>query len=345
MPDKSTSENKGWFSRFKHGLSASSKSLSAGLGQIFDGSVLSGGKLSEEQCEMLEDQLIMADLGPEMSAHLASTLAKRTFKSSGEHDLLTLGLNELAKEIEHILQPVAKPLIVDETCSNASANPSENFFVSPFVILMVGVNGSGKTTTIGKLAQMWTHAGKRVTLAAGDTFRAAAAEQLAQWAKRCGAGFISRAAGSDPAALAFSATEQAKQEGVDILLIDTAGRLQNRSGLIDELKKIHRVIGKALPGAPHATLLTIDATTGQNAKEQVRIFRDAVNVSNVVVTKLDGSARGGIVVALAGEFGIPVSYVGLGEGADDLQPFDPSAFARGLVGLPPEHFAPEHFEK
>jgi fused signal recognition particle receptor len=225
----------------------------------------------------------------------------------------------LAAEIARIMEPVARPLPLYAT--------------RPQVVLVVGVNGSGKTTTIGKLASQFRAAGKRVVIAAGDTFRAAAVEQLQVWGERAGVPVMTAPEGSDPASLAFEAMTRAQAEGADLLLIDTAGRLQNRQDLMEELAKIVRVIRKKDPAAPHNTLLVLDATTGQNALSQVEIFRKIADVSGLVMTKLDGTAKGGVLVALADRFGLPIHAIGVGETIDDLQPFDPGDFARALVGL------------
>ena len=226
----------------------------------------------------------------------------------------------LAEEIAAILAPVAKPLTLDASRK-------------PHVVLVVGVNGSGKTTTIGKLAQLLRGEGKRVTLAAGDTFRAAAIDQLKVWGERTGCPVVARQPGADAAGLAFEAFEQAKARGDDVLLVDTAGRLQNKTELMAELTKIVRVLKKLDPGAPHTVLLVLDANIGQNAHAQVEAFRSTAQVTGLAVTKLDGTAKGGVVVALAERFGLPVHAIGVGEGADDLRPFDPQDFARSLVGL------------
>ncbi len=218
-----------------------------------------------------------------------------------------------------MLAPVAKPLVVDAARK-------------PFILLMVGVNGSGKTTTIGKLAAKFRAEGKSVLVAAGDTFRAAAIDQLKIWAERTGAGFVAREPGADASGLAYDAIEQARAEGRDVLLIDTAGRLQNKQGLMDELAKIVRVIRKLDPDAPHATLLVLDATVGQNAVSQVEIFKQVAGVTGLVMTKLDGTARGGILVALAAKFGLPVHFIGVGEGVEDLEPFAAKDFARAIAG-------------
>ena len=226
----------------------------------------------------------------------------------------------LAAEVERALLPVAKPLALDRA-------------KRPFVILMVGVNGSGKTTTIGKLAQKFRAQGMKVMIAAGDTFRAAAVEQLKVWGERVGAPVVARAQGADAAGLAFDAFAEAREKGIDVLLIDTAGRLQNKAGLMAELEKIVRVMRKVDDSAPHATLLVLDATVGQNAVSQVELFKKAAGVSGLVMTKLDGTARGGILVALAAQFGLPVHFIGVGEGIEDLEPFEAKDFARAIAGL------------
>ncbi len=226
----------------------------------------------------------------------------------------------LAAEVEKILTPVAKPLAV---------NPSNK----PHIILMAGVNGAGKTTTIGKLAKKFREDGKSVMLAAGDTFRAAAVEQLQVWGDRNGVPVVTKEIGADAAALAFEAVERATAEGTDVLLIDTAGRLQNREELMAELAKVVRVIGKKVEGAPHDTVIVLDATTGQNAVHQVEVFQKLANITGIIMTKLDGSARGGVLVACAEKFGLPVHAIGVGEAIEDLQPFDAAEFARALVGI------------
>jgi fused signal recognition particle receptor len=228
----------------------------------------------------------------------------------------------LADEVIRLIEPVQKPLRID---------PAKR----PFVILVVGVNGSGKTTTIGKLAKQYRDAGKSVILAAGDTFRAAAVEQLQIWGERADAPVMTRPTGSDAAGLAYDAFERAKQDGAEILLIDTAGRLQNKTDLMGELQKIVRVLKKVDPNAPHAVLLVLDATVGQNAHAQAEIFREMVGVTGIVMTKLDGTAKGGVLVSLAEKYGIPIHAIGIGEGAEDLRPFEARAYARSLVGLEP----------
>jgi len=301
-----------WLRRLRQGLSRSSDRLAQGIAGIFN-----RRRLDDDTLEELEDLLIMADLGPATAARLAAGLRRTRFgkEVSGEE---VRGV--LAEDIAGLLEPVARPLLASTAHK-------------PHVVLVVGVNGTGKTTTIGKLAHSFRAEGRSVMLAAGDTFRAAAVEQLQLWGERVGAPVVARPTGADAAGLAFDAHEQAIREGTDILLIDTAGRLHNKANLMDELRKIVRVIAKQDAGAPHDTVLTLDATTGQNALQQVRAFRDMANVTGLVVTKLDGSARGGVVVALAETVGLPVHAVGVGEGEEDLRPFEPRDFARSLMGL------------
>jgi fused signal recognition particle receptor len=305
-------EKQGWFQRLKSGLSRSSSRLTEGLAAI-----LVKRRLDEDTLEEIEELLIAADLGPATAAELAADLGKSRF---GKEVTDTEVREFLAGRVAEMLAPIAVPLETDAAHK-------------PFVILMVGVNGVGKTTTIGKLAERFRAEGKSVMLAAGDTFRAAAVAQLSIWGERTGAAVVKKEAGSDPAALAYEALERARLEAIDVLLIDTAGRLHNKAGLMDELAKMIRVLQKIDPAAPHATLLVLDATTGQNALQQVEIFRNMVNINGLVVTKLDGSAKGGVLVALAKRFNLPVHAIGVGETAKDLQPFDPREFARSLMGL------------
>ncbi|MDO9524126.1 MAG: signal recognition particle-docking protein FtsY [Gemmobacter sp.] len=271
--------------------------------------------VDDAMLESLEDILIRADMGVTTAARVTANIAEGRFGrrvTSGEiRDALTA-------EIARIMDPVARPLPL--------------YGSKPQVVLVVGVNGSGKTTTIGKLASQFRAAGKSVVIAAGDTFRAAAVEQLQVWGQRAGVPVMTAPEGSDPASLAYDALTRARTEGADLLLIDTAGRLQNRADLMEELAKIVRVLRKADPTAPHNTLLVLDATTGQNALQQVEIFRKIADVSGLVMTKLDGTARGGVLVALADKFGLPIHAIGVGEQIDDLAPFDPEDFARALVG-------------
>lgn len=304
-------ERPSWFSRLTTGLKRSSDNLTTSITSVFTKRKLDAATLDE-----LEDVLIQADLGLETATAITDTLRRDRFDKdvSGE-DVRAV----LAAEVEKVLGPVALPLVVDTS-------------KKPFIILMIGVNGSGKTTTIGKLAQKFASEGKSVMLAAGDTFRAAAIEQLQVWGQRTGAPVISRPAGADASGLAFDAVTQAKAEGRDVLIIDTAGRLQNREELMNELEKVIRVIKKVEPSAPHATLLTLDATTGQNALKQVEIFGKRAGVTGLVMTKLDGTARGGILVAIAKRFGLPVHFIGVGEGVDDLEAFAARDFARAIAG-------------
>ena len=305
-------ERRGWFQRLKSGLSRTSDKLAGGITALF-----TKRKLDTETLQQLEDLLITSDLGVATAAKLTANLAREKFDKEVTDEEVR---EAFAADITRILEPVARPLEID------GAN-------RPHVVLVCGVNGSGKTTTIGKLARQWKTEGKTVWLAAGDTFRAAAIEQLQVWGDRAGVPVIARPQGSDPAALAFDALSQAREAGADVLVIDTAGRLQNRAELMDELAKVVRVIKKQAPDAPHDCLLVLDGTVGQNAHNQVKVFREMVDVSGLIVTKLDGSARGGVVVALAEDFALPVHAVGVGEQPDDLRPFEARAFARGLMGL------------
>ncbi len=300
-----------FFERLKSGLSRSTAGLSDSLTGIF-----TKRKLDAETVAEFEEALIRADLGASFATRLAGEVA------NGRHDaeISTYEVrNILSAEIAKILKSVEKPLAIDSS-------------KKPFVILVAGVNGTGKTTTIGKIAKRFTDQGHKVLLAAGDTFRAAAIEQLQVWGQRTKSDVVSRPAGSDAAGLAFDAVEQARKTGADVVLIDTAGRLQNKAGLMSELEKIVRVIKKLDTTAPHATLLVLDATTGQNALSQVEAFKAAVPLTGLVMTKLDGTAKGGILVALADKFRLPVHFIGVGEAASDLQPFDAQAFANALTG-------------
>jgi fused signal recognition particle receptor len=299
-----------FFERLKSGLSKKG-SLSDSLVGLFTRKKLDTTTLAE-----LEDALIRADLGGAQAKAITAAIAKGRYETDISGDELRA---LLAEEVTRLLAPVAKPLVADDSHK-------------PFVVLVAGVNGAGKTTTIGKMAKRLISGGAKVTLAAGDTFRAAAIEQLGVWAKRTGAQFVAGKQGGDAAGLAFEALEKARANGSDVLLIDTAGRLQNKAGLMAELEKIARVIKKLDPAAPHAVLLVLDATTGQNALSQVEAFGQSVPLTGLVMTKLDGTARGGILVALAARFALPVHYLGVGEGEDDLQAFDAAAFARALTG-------------
>jgi len=301
----------GFFTRLKGGLSRSTQRFSDGLT-----SVIRKRRLDDEALEELEDLLISADLGTAAASRVIEAFRRSRFgREVSEVEIR----DALAGEIATILRPVAMPLEID---------PARK----PHVILVVGVNGTGKTTTIGKLAQQYREQGLRPVLVAGDTFRAAAVEQLQVWGERTGAQVITTKPNGDSASLAFDALNRAKAEAADVLLIDTAGRLHNKSALMEELRKIVRVMKRQDATAPHSVLLVLDATTGQNAVQQVKVFKEMVDVTGLVVTKLDGSARGGIVVALAESFGLPVHAVGVGEQAGDLRPFDAREFAGGLVG-------------
>ncbi|HEC90637.1 MAG TPA: signal recognition particle-docking protein FtsY [Alphaproteobacteria bacterium] len=302
----------GWMARLKRGLSKSSSKIGDGISGLLSRRKLDAGAISE-----LEDILITADLGATMAARLVAAIANKKFDADAAPEEIK---RLLADEITAVLAPVARPLVIDPG-------------LKPHVILVCGVNGSGKTTTIGKLAKQYSGGGFSVMLAACDTFRAAAVEQLRVWGERAGAPVIAAATGADAAGLAYDAMLEARNQNADVLLIDTAGRLHNKAGLMAELGKIVRVIKKIDETAPHDCLLVMDAGVGQNAHAQTETFRDTVNVSGLVLTKLDGSARGGVVVALADKFKIPIHAIGVGEGADDLQPFEAGAFADSLLGL------------
>ena len=305
-------EKKGWFARLTSGLKKSATSLTDSVV-----AVVTKRRLDAEALEDLEDVLIQADLGVETATAITRRLeAERFGREVSEAEIRQV----LAAEVAKVLAPVAIPLRVA---------PARR----PHVILMVGVNGAGKTTTIGKLAAKIAALGMKPMLAAGDTFRAAAIEQLGVWGQRTGAPVVTKPQGSDAASLAYEALERARRENVDVLLIDTAGRLQNRAELMAELEKIVRVIRKLDPEAPHDVLLTLDATTGQNALQQVEIFGRTAGVTGLVMTKLDGTAKGGILVAIARRHAIPVHLIGVGEAVDDLEAFDPDSFARAIAGL------------
>lgn len=301
----------GWLSRLTAGLQKTSVQLSQGITSVFTKRRLDDATLAE-----LEDLLIQADLGVEMARTIADRLKKDRFNK----DISPEEVREvLASEVVKVLQPLTKPLVADRTHR-------------PHVILMVGVNGTGKTTTIGKLAARFRNDHLKVMIAAGDTFRAAAIDQLRIWAERAGAAIVTRDVGSDAASLAYEALETARREDYDVLLIDTAGRLQNKSVLMEELEKVVRVMRKIDPTAPHDVVLVLDATTGQNAANQVEVFRRTAGVTGLVMTKLDGTARGGILVAISAKHALPVHAIGVGEGVDDLQPFDAGDFARAISG-------------
>jgi fused signal recognition particle receptor len=299
-----------WWKRLSGGLRRTSSSLGSAISDL-----VSKRKLDAEMVEELESELIRADLGPEFAARIAAALGEGRFEKAIASDEVKA---ILAGEIEKVLAPVARPLEIT---------------ARPFVILVAGVNGSGKTTTIGKLAARFRAEGKSVMLVAGDTFRAAAIDQLKIWGERTGANVMASEAGADAASLAFDAVTAAKAQGVEIVLVDTAGRLQNRTELMNELEKMVRVIRKVEASAPHAVLLVLDATVGQNALTQVEIFGKIAGVTGLVMTKLDGTARGGILVAIAAKFGLPVHFIGVGESVDDLAPFAARDFARAVVGL------------
>ena len=300
-----------WWQRLSGGLKRTSAAIT---GAIFD--LAAKRKLDAAMLEEIEEVLIRADLGIGTAGRIAAALGAGRFDKAISADEVKA---VVAGEVEKILGPVAKPLEVAGG--------------KPFVILVAGVNGSGKTTTIGKLASKYRTEGRKVMLAAGDTFRAAAIDQLKIWGERAGAEVIAREAGADAAGLVFDAVRAAKERGVDVLLIDTAGRLQNRSELMDELHKVVRVMKKVDASAPHAVLLVLDATVGQNALSQVEVFRKVVGVTGLVMTKLDGTARGGILVAIAAKFKVPVHFIGVGESVDDLAPFSAQDFARAIAGV------------
>lgn len=305
-------EKLSWFQRLKAGLFRTSSQLTGQIAALF-----TKRKLDDDTLEELEDLLIQADLGVETAMRVTGALSSERYgKDVTGEDVTRI----MASEIVKVLKPVAKPLALDLNHK-------------PHVILVVGVNGTGKTTTIGKLAAKLSGAGLKVMLAAGDTFRAAAIEQLKIWADRTGSGFIGTKLGADAAGLAYDAFEKARAEKSDVLIIDTAGRLQNKTELMAELEKIVRVLGKLDPDAPHTVLQTLDATTGQNAMNQVEIFRNIAGVNGLVMTKLDGTARGGILVAIAAKHKLPVYFIGVGEGVDDLEPFEAEDFARAIAGV------------
>lgn len=310
----SIDEGPGWsgmYARLKAGLTRTATVLSSGLTGL-----LTKQRLDAETIQALEEALIRADLGTDLARRLSAEIAEGRYDAEiSEREIR----KHLATAIARVMQPSARPFVVDAARK-------------PFVVLVAGVNGTGKTTTIGKIAAKLSSQGRRVTLAAGDTFRAAAIEQLKIWGERAGAQVIARAAGADAAGVAFEALEKARSENADVLLIDTAGRLQNKAGLMAELQKVARVLKKLDPDAPHAVLLVLDATTGQNAISQVEAFRAAVPLTGLVMTKLDGTAKGGILVALADRFALPIHFIGVGESIGDLQVFDAPSFAKALTG-------------
>jgi len=308
----SDTKKPGLFARLKAGLTRSAQTLTTGITRVF-----TRKKLDQAALDDLEELLIGADMGAKVAADVVAEIKRTKFNADVTEEEIR---GALAEEVVKILRRVSKPLII---------RPE----LKPHVILVAGVNGSGKTTTIGKLAQKYRAEGLKVMLAAGDTFRAAAVEQLKIWGERTGAPVIAKDIGADAPGLAFEAFEKARAGGYDVLMIDTAGRLQNKAGLMAELEKMVRVIKKLDPDAPHSAILVLDATTGQNAVAQAEVFRETARITGVVMTKLDGTARGGILVSIAEKFDLPVHYVGVGEGADDLQPFDAESFAKALVGV------------
>ncbi len=312
MSDTQEQPKQSWWRRLSSGLKRTSSAIGTAVTDL-----VTKRKLDRAMLEDIEDVLLRADLGTEVAARVAAAVGEGRYdKAISADEVKTV----VATEVEKVLAKVAQPLAIEAT-------------KKPFVILVVGVNGSGKTTTIGKLASRLRAEGRKVMLAAGDTFRAAAIEQLKIWGERTGAPVVARPHGSDAAGLAFDALTQARTDGIDVLLIDTAGRLQNKTELMNELEKVVRVMRKVDASAPHAVLLVLDATVGQNALSQVDIFRKVAGVTGLVMTKLDGTARGGILVALAEKFGLPVHFIGVGEGVDDLAPFTARDFSRAIAGL------------
>ncbi len=309
--DAANAPRRSWLQRLRQGLGKTSSRLTDGITGVF-----TRRRLDDETLEELEDLLIQADLGLDVSARVTAALKKSRYNTDITSDEVRA---VLAEEVEKILAPVAHPLEIDAT-------------LKPHIVLIVGVNGTGKTTTIGKYANQFARDGKRVMLAAGDTFRAAAIEQLKIWGERTGAEVVARETGADASGLAFDAIQSARAGAYDVLLIDTAGRLQNKTALMAELEKVIRVIKKLDETAPHSVILTLDATTGQNALNQVEIFGRTAGVTGLVMTKLDGTARGGILVAIAAKYGLPVHAIGVGEGIEDLQKFNAGEFARAISG-------------
>ena len=306
-----STQKQSWWQRLSGGLKRTSSSIGGAISDL-----VSKRKLDAAMLDELEEMLIRADLGVDVAARISGGIGEGRYDKAISPDEVKA---VVAAEVEKALAAVARPLLVEGA--------------KPFVILVSGVNGSGKTTTIGKLASRFRAEGRRVMLAAGDTFRAAAIDQLKIWGERSGAPVIARAPGSDAASLVFEALTAAKAQDVDILLVDTAGRLQNKAVLMEELEKIVRVIKKVDTSAPHAVLLVLDATVGQNALSQVEIFQKIAGVTGLVMTKLDGTARGGILVAIAAKFGLPVHFIGIGEGVEDLAPFTARDFARAIAGI------------
>jgi fused signal recognition particle receptor len=304
---------RGWFQRLTQGLSRSSKQMGEQIAQTFT----QKAPLDQAKLDELEEMLIEADLGPHSAARIVERFSDEKFGKDVDE----------AEIKETLAAAIGEELATHEGHFDALAGPR------PYIVLFIGVNGSGKTTTLGKVATDLVRRGAKVLVVAGDTFRAAAVEQLKVWAERAGADFMSRPTGSDAAGLTFDAVQQARDRGYDVVLVDTAGRLQNKQGLMDELLKIIRVVKRIDPDGPHETLLVLDATVGRNALAQENIFGNQIGVSGIVMTKLDGTARGGVLVPVAQASDSPIKLVGVGEGVDDLQPFDARAFARSLVGL------------
>jgi fused signal recognition particle receptor len=304
-------EKKGWFGRLAGGLKRSSSQLGSALVDL-----VTKGPMDPAKLDMIQDALVRADLGYDLAHRVTKVISEGAYSQGITPDEVKA---VVAAEVAKILKPVAKPLVIEGA--------------KPFVILVAGVNGSGKTTTIGKLASKFAAEGRKVVLAAGDTFRAAAIDQLQIWGQRTGAKVIAREPGADSAGLAFDALNVAKAEGADVLIVDTAGRLQNRTELMSELEKMLRVMKKLDPAAPHAVLLVLDATVGQNALSQVEVFGKIAGVTGLVMTKLDGTARGGILVSIAEKFKLPIHFIGVGEGVDDLAPFAAADFGRALAGI------------
>ncbi len=303
----------GWGAKLRGGLAKTSERLSSNLAGI-----TGSDRLSAAQLDGLEDALILSDLGPRAASRIRDRLAETRFERGADEAAIRLAV---ASEIAAILRPVAKPLEITA-------------FPRPHVVLVIGVNGSGKTTTIAKLAHLFQEQDYAVMLAAGDTFRAAAIGQLSIWAERLGVPIIKGAEGGDPASIVFDSVKAATAAGTDALIVDTAGRLHNKRELMDELAKVRRVLGRLNPAAPHNVVLVLDATNGQNALQQIEIFHDMAGVTGLVMTKLDGTARGGVLVAAAEQFGLPIHAIGVGEQIDDLRPFDPDLVARVIAGVP-----------
>jgi len=314
MTDESGAENdskSGFFARLKSGLAKTRSSLAGGFDNIVHGKAKVGPELLEE----LEETLLIADVGMQATSYILEDLKREVSQNRIRENKEVL--QQLKQRMIHVLSQYQKPLAFSEH--------------SPFVILVIGVNGSGKTTTIGKLARHWKQEGKKVLLAAGDTFRAAAIEQLQAWAEKSDIPCIIQKSGADPSAVAYDAVQAAVARGMDLVIIDTAGRLQTNTNLMEELKKVKRVIGKVLPGAPHETLLVLDGTIGQNSISQARLFNEALEVNGLVMTKLDGTAKGGVLFNVTGELKLPIRFVGVGEKPEDLQEFNPEKFVEALI--------------